>query len=382
MEKVALCRCSSYEQNEVKKALSAGLDLLVAGNFLPSEGQTVFLKTNLLMGKSPDSAVVTHPTVVEAVAVYFKERGVRVIIGDSPGGPFLPGLLKAAYQAAGLTGVAERTGSQLNYDVSVAVVPAAVRDRTNTFPMVKAMLEADAIISIAKLKTHAMMMYSGAAKNMYGAIAGMAKVDYHLRLPQYHDFAHLLVDVCETARPVFSIIDGIVAMEGNGPSGGTPRQVGALIMGQNPYAVDWIGAGVLGMRLTDIPMLAAAKERRLVNPETVTVLGESLTDLQIADLQLPDSRPIHFYNTKLPGFFSDWLDNRIKPQVRVDRNCCVGCGKCVAHCPPHAMELVEKVPRIDKKKCICCFCCQELCPEKAIEIHRGWLGRFLMEHKK
>lgn len=382
MEKVALCRCHSYEQSEVKEALFDGLDLLAAGDVLPGSGQTVFLKTNLLMGKSPDSAVVTHPAVVEAVATYFKGRGAEVIIGDSPGGPFLPGLLKAAYQAAGLVGVAERTGSRLNYDVSVVTVPAAVRTRTSTFPMVKAMWESDAIISIAKLKTHSMMMYSGAAKNMYGAIAGMAKVDYHLRLPEYHDFAHLLIDVCETVKPVFSVIDGIVAMEGNGPSGGVPRQVGALIMGQNPYAVDWVGAGVLGMKPTEIPMLAAAGERSLVQPETITVLGESLANLQISDLQLPDSRPIHFYNTKLPRFLSDWLDNRIKPRVRVDRSRCVGCGKCVAHCPPHAMKLVEKVPQIDGKRCICCFCCQELCPEKAIVIHRGWLGRFLMEHKK
>ncbi len=382
MEKVALCRCDSYELSEVERALWRGLDLLSAGSFLPDAGQTVFLKTNLLMAKSPESAVVTHPVVVEAVARYFKERGVKVIIGDSPGGPFLPGLLKAAYQAAGLIGVAERTGSLLNYDVSVATVSASVRDRTNTFPMVKAMLTANAIISIAKLKTHSMMMYSGAAKNMYGAIAGMAKVDYHLRLPEYHDFAHLLVDVCETVKPVFSIIDGIVAMEGNGPSGGTPRQVGALIMGQNPYAADWVGAGVLGMEPDDVPMLAAARERGLVQPENVSVLDESLAALQIPDLQLPDSRPIHFYNTKLPSFLSDWLDNRIKPRVRVDRNGCIGCGKCVAHCPPRAMELVGKVPCIDNKKCICCFCCQELCPEKAIEIYRGWLGRFLMERKK
>ncbi|MCI8336686.1 MAG: DUF362 domain-containing protein [Peptococcaceae bacterium] len=382
MEKVALCKCQSYEEKEIADALYQGFDLLAAEEFLPGAGQIVFLKTNLLMAKSPKSAVVTHPAVVEAVAAYFCKRGARVIIGDSPGGPFLPGLLKSAYHAAGLIGVAERTDSTLNYDVSVQEVLAAEKTRTNSFSMVKAMLEADAIISLAKLKTHSMMMYSGAAKNMYGAIAGMAKVDYHLRLPNYTDFAHLLVDVCETVKPVFSIIDGIVAMEGNGPSGGMPRQVGALVMGKNPYAVDWIGASVLGMSPEDIPMLAAARERGLVTPADIHIYGEELSTLQITDLQLPDSRPIHFYHQKLPGFLSDWLDNRIKPRVRVEKNRCIGCGKCVAHCPPRAMSLVDKVPKIAEKKCICCFCCQELCPEKAIEIYRGWLGRFLMEHKK
>ena len=382
MEQVALCQCDSYDKEVVRFAFRQGLDLLGVDAYLPGAGQTVFLKTNLLMRKSPESAVITHPAVVETVAAYFRERGARVIIGDSPGGPFLPGLLKAVYKESGLVEVAERTGSELNYDVSVIDVPSVGKERANTFPMVKAMVEADAIISLAKLKTHSMMMYSGATKNMYGVIAGMAKVDYHLRLPEYHDFAHLLVDVCETAKPVFSLIDGIVAMEGNGPSGGSPRQVGALIMGQNPYAVDWVGTGVFGMNQDDVPMLAAASARGLLQSEEISVLGKAIADLRIADLQLPDSRPIHFYNTKLPRFLSDWLDNAIKPRVKVDKSRCVGCGKCVSHCPPHAMTMENKIPKIDEKQCICCFCCQELCPENAIQIHRRFLGRFLMEHNQ
>lgn len=387
MEQVGLCRCHSYTKEEVERAFYQGVALLGADNFLPGKGQTVFLKTNLLMRKSPESAVITHPAVVEAVASYFKSRGARVIIGDSPGGPFLPAMLKAIYQTAGLVEVAERTGSQLNYDVSVVDVPSVCKDRSPFFPMVKAMVEADAIISLAKLKTHSMMMYSGAAKNMFGVIPGMAKVDYHLRLPEYDDFANVLVDICETAKPVFSVIDGIVAMEGNGPSGGMPREVGALIMGQNPYAVDLVGSAVLGMEADAIPLLQAAIERGLVSlPEQIAVQGESIAAMKVENLKLPASRPIHFYNTKLPRFLSDWLDKRLKPNVQIEKPTCIGCGKCANHCPPHAMTMIQygnkKIPRIDEKTCICCFCCQELCPENAIKISRGFLGKFLLERKK
>lgn len=382
MEKVALCQCCSYQIEQLQSAFVRGLSLLGMEDKLPGKNQTVFLKTNLLMKKSPESAVITHPAVVEVVARYFRNRGAQVIIGDSPGGPFLPSILKSIYQASGLVEVAERTGSILNYDVSVVEVLSANKERSSSFPMVKAMVEADAIISLAKLKTHSMMMYSGAAKNMFGVIAGMAKVDYHLRVPEYQDFANLLVDICQTAKPVFSVIDGVVGMEGNGPSGGTPKEVGALVMGENPYAVDMVGASVLGMDWQTVPLLSAALKRELVPGwQDIQIVGEPLAALAVKNLKLPDSRPIHFYDHLLPPFLSHWLDGKIKPRVKIIPSSCIGCGRCVRHCPPKAMVMKNGMPQIDENICICCFCCQELCPENAITLQRGWLGRLLMHHK-
>jgi len=245
--------------------------------------------------------------------------------------------------------------------------------------------DADLIINFCKLKSHGMMGLSCAVKNMFGAIPGLTKPAYHYRFPDYAQFADMLIDLNEYFRPALSIADAVVAMEGNGPTMGTPRQVGAVLASESPYALDLIAAKLIGLRANQIPTLTRAFLRGLA-PETaeeVAVIGE-LTPLLVPDFNTASA------DSGLQSFVSNRtaagkLINRtlaeileVKPQLRT--NACVRCGKCASLCPARAIRVQQGKPDIDRKLCIRCFCCQEFCPAGALKARRSGLGDFLLRH--
>ncbi len=373
MDRVALTASADYEKNTVKEAV----DRLFALAPPPvSPGQRVFLKVNLLLAKNPSAAVTTHPALVGEVASRLIAMGCEVTVGDSPGGPFNQSILQRVYRICGMTAMAEEVGCRLNFDTSSVNVELPSGRRGKAFPMVRAMVEADCLISMAKLKTHGMMLYSGAAKNMYGTIPGATKAQYHLNMPDYEDFARLLVDICQAAAPEYSIIDGIWGMEGNGPSGGSPKYVGALLAGINPFAVDYVGASLMGLSPETVPMLKVVLEEGLLTgvPE---ILGNSLADFKHTPFLLPETKPVNLFLDKLPGFLSGLIDAHTRPWPEFGGESCNGCGICRDNCPPGAIRMVEKRPQVDLTKCIRCFCCHELCPQTAIRIKKRWISRLL-----
>ena len=115
MNTVNIIKCGNYESENVKKAVYEALNGIDAIRLKITKGSRVLVKTNLVMRKSPEDAVTTHPMVVEAIVRYLQELGCKVIIGDSPGGPYAEWNLKAVYKAAGMFEVAERTGCELNF---------------------------------------------------------------------------------------------------------------------------------------------------------------------------------------------------------------------------------------------------------------------------
>lgn len=373
MEKVALTHCDDYTKNALKRSVDILFQLVPPP---VTSGDTVFLKANLLMAKRPDLAITTHPLLIGEIARRFLSRGCRVIVGDSPGGPFHVAALQHIYRVCGLTEAAKEFGFELNLDVASKEINYAAGQRGKQFTMVKAMVEADHLISIGKLKTHGMMLYTGAAKNMFGTIPGANKVQYHLNMPDYDDFARLLVDICRAAGPDYAIIDAVWGMEGNGPSGGTPKYVGALLAGENPFAVDCIGAALMGLAPESVPMLRVALENHFCS-NSPEILGDALTSFPQEPFRLPESKPIHFYRGKLPQPIADFLDNYTRPWPIFNGLDCNGCGICARSCPPQAILLQAGRPQVDLAKCIRCFCCHELCPNGAIEIKKRWLSHLL-----
>lgn len=375
MHTVNIARCGNYEFESVKKAVYEVLDGIEAIKLKLTEDSRVLVKTNLLMRKNPDDAVTTHPMVVESIVRYLQDIGCKVIIGDSPGGPFTEWNLRSVYKAAGMIEVAERTGCELNYDTSHVEISNPDAKRLKTMQIIKVAREVDFVVSAAKLKTHGMMTYTGAVKNLFGVIPGMTKADYHLRLNSVDNFADHLVDICEAVKPLVSIIDGIDGMEGDGPSAGEKRHVGLLLASENPYALDTVASSIIGIKPMAVPTIRAAKERRLFSGELrdVRINGVQLDEINIEPFMLPGSININFVGGRVPKFAEKFLLNNLRPRPEFNYDLCVSCGDCKRSCPPGIIDMSSGKPVPDLSKCIRCFCCHELCPKKAVNIKKHWL---------
>jgi uncharacterized protein (DUF362 family) len=376
MNTINIVSCRDYEYENVKKAVYNALDGIVPIKQRINKGSRVLVKTNLLMKKNPEDAVTTHPAVVEAIVTYLQELGCRVIVGDSPGGPFTEWNLKAVYKAAGLYEVAERTGCELNFDTGVLTIENPEAKRLKSMQIIKIAREVDFVVSAAKLKTHGMMTYTGAVKNLFGVIPGMVKADYHLRLNSVDNFADHLVDICEAVKPVFSLIDGIDGMEGDGPSAGEKRHVGLIMASDSPYALDTAASSIIGID----PMMAA-KERNLFSGDLkdAELKGIRPQDIRIEPFKLPASINVNFVGGRIPKVFEKVIMNSLRPKPVFDYDLCISCGDCKRSCPPGIIDMSSGKPVPDLNKCIRCFCCHELCPKKAVNIKKHWLYERLLK---
>lgn len=376
---VTIHRCESYEQGQIQQAVSAMLQDI--GGFAPyiNPGETVLLKVNLVMSKGPELAATTHPAFVAELAKQLKAYGCRVIIGDSPGGPFNTAMLKRVYKTTGMLQAAEESGAELSLNSNTAELTGRAGKMLKNLTVTAMSQEADKIISVCKLKTHGMMTYTGAVKNMFGTIPGTMKAEYHVRMPKMEDFADALIDICEAVRPVLSFMDAVIAMEGNGPTSGTPRKIGVVLASADPYELDMVAAGLIGLGEQQVPTLKAAAERGLA-PRAAQIKGDAPELFAVKDFKMPE----HIHTDLSQGGFLPKLGMKLlRPKVRFDLARCVGCGDCAANCPARVITMKErregeknhrlKKPVVDYSECIRCFCCQELCPQSAVRVKESWI---------
>ena len=231
---------------------------------------------------------------------------------------------------------------------------------------------ADVIINFCKLKTHGMMGMSSAVKNMFGVIPGTIKPEFHFRYPKYEDFADMLVDLNEYFKPQLSIVDAVVGMEGNGPTSGTPKQVGLLLASNSPYDLDLVCAKIMGLERKDVPTLEAAYQRKLA-PATCE---EVSCNMDVEKLIVKDYKTLP---TKLLGKV---MQKALRSVPLVHKNLCIGCGKCAEICPMKTISIENKKAIIHRKNCITCFCCQEFCPKGAIKVKRPLIAKVLNPTKE
>lgn len=374
MQTVSIQRCETYEKDQVEHGLFQCLNG-IEGIKDKLSNKKVLVKVNLLMKKNPDEAVTTHPSVVEGLVRYLQKLSCEVIIGDSPGGPFTERILKGIYKASGMTEVAESTGCELNYNSASAHVVNEKAKMLKSMDIIDVVTKVDCVISVAKLKTHGMMTYTGAVKNLFGTIPGLIKADYHLKMNDTINFAEHLVDICEYISPILSIIDGIEGMEGDGPSAGEKRHVGLLMASDNPYALDTIASRIIGIDANLIPTIAVAKERKIFSGDIkdIKIIGTQLKDIHIKPFKLPKSLNVNFVGGRVPKFVENILLNTLRPKPVFDHSICISCGDCSRSCPAKVIDMGSKKPIVDLEKCIRCFCCHELCPKKAVDIKQHWL---------
>lgn len=382
---VSVIRLSEYSVEKARIALEELLAPIGGLDFI-KPGMKVVIKANLVSAMKPDSAATTHPTLLVALCDMLVERGAEVVLGDSPGGLYNSAFVGRVYTVSGVREV-ERHGAKLNNDFSECQADYPEGKVLHNFTYTGYLDKADCIINFCKLKSHGMMGMSCAAKNMFGTVPGVIKPEYHFRFPKYEDFADMIVDLDEYFHPVLSIADGVVGMEGNGPTAGTPKAMNCLLASHSPHNLDMVAAHILGFEREELPILEAAYRRGLV-PEKwdmVTIFGDA-KGLVLEDFErVVERRSLGFDgNGKNPvkRLFGKVAGAVLKTRPVLKKNLCVGCGVCEGICPAKAIVIKDKKAVIDRKKCIRCFCCQEFCPKSALKVKRTFIASIFHKNSR
>jgi uncharacterized protein (DUF362 family)/Pyruvate/2-oxoacid:ferredoxin oxidoreductase delta subunit len=378
-KKVSIVPCKSYQDEEIKKSTYNLFKTLGGLEQFIKSGQKVLLKVNLLMKKPPEAGVTTHPALVEAIVNQVQALGATVIIADSPGGPFTKGWLKGIYRETGMEAVANRTGAQLNWNFQQKDFPYPEGKILKQITLAQYVKDVDVVISIAKLKTHGLTIYTGAVKNLFGTVPGLLKAEYHLRMSDVRDFSNMLVDVAEYVKPQLSIMDAVTAMEGAGPSSGDLKQVGLLAASTNPHALDLACCHLIGLSPNRVFTLQKAIERNLIpeNFQQLDIKGIDIDNFNTIPFKIPEASRNHHIPIPLPDIVDKFLYKILRPRPVFIHEKCVGCGVCAQNCPAKCIEMIDQRPYVDLSKCIRCFCCQELCPYHAVEIKRNKLSQMI-----
>ncbi|MFL0248388.1 DUF362 domain-containing protein [Candidatus Clostridium stratigraminis] len=382
MEKVALLKCTDYNVDLVEKSIREGFNLLggeaYINKLIPRDSK-VLIKPNMLSVEQAGSPVITHFAVFEAVIRIVKEHTNNISFGDSPGF----GDSKRAAERSGLMEVAEK------YDVKFEDFKETLHVKLDnsilckSWDIARAPYEADVIISLPKLKTHAMAYFTGAIKNQFGCISGAQKALWHTRMPDANNFCKMLLDLNTLVGTSFAILDGIIAMEGNGPKNGSPHKMNTIIMGHSLSAVDSVAVRLIGYNNPlETPTLKEVYDNNwgAVLPDAIEVVGEKIENMKAKNFKL--SRKGEGFHFSSPAV-SKFLTGMVAPSPSLVSDKCIGCKRCEEVCPEQGKVIkMVKVgdnlrPTWNMKNCIRCFCCQELCPAGAIETKNTVIGRLL-----
>ncbi|MCU0235954.1 MAG: DUF362 domain-containing protein [Acidobacteria bacterium] len=373
---VALVACPDYDETRVLAALRRGVDLLGGIQGFAGSGDRLLLKPNILVGALPQKHVTTHPAVLRAMGLLLQETGARVRFGDSPGF----GNAIAAAARAGLAEVAAAIGMEQADLATPGQVSFNEALIAKQLVLSRAALEADGIISLAKMKTHGFMRITGAVKNQFGCVPGIRKGEYHVKMPRAEHFAAMLVDINRYLRSRLYVLDGIVAMEGNGPGSGTPRRMNVLLLSSDPVALDAVFCRLVHLPVAFVPTMKPGAESGLGtwNDDEIEVRGDEISALACPDFKVV-RRPAVEFDRSFPYYLKKW----ITPRPFIDPALCRQCGVCTEVCPlePKAVRPLPgrpgTTPAYDYARCIRCYCCQEMCPHGAIAIRRPLLSRLI-----
>ncbi len=382
--RVSLIRCPDYHPNNIHQAVEKILSDLEPWPLPP--GARVLLKPNCLSAHhGPDQPINTRAEVVEAVGRYLVDHHpISLVIADS-GGMGSYGKTKRAYTLMGLDRVAARLKADLVNleEIPLMELPGPSGKILPSFKVTSLLNEIDVIVNLPKLKTHILTGITGAVKNFLGLLPGSLKRAVHVTAPSGPAMAQALVDILAGIKVkiprILNLMDGIIAMEGAGPTHGRPRQTGWLLASTDPVALDVVAATIMGFNPARIGTIIQAAGAGLgkADPSRIELLGALWSELPLPGFKHPFTKAREWTERIIPtwliGRAFDWL-YEAKPRIKTQN--CRQCNLCVQACPVQALHLNEQGLHLNKERCIECYCCLEHCPHEGLWVPRGLWDRF------
>ncbi len=363
--KVSIVECQDY--SDAKKAVKEALNLIGGLEKIMAPGNRVLLKPNVLAIRPPEDAVTTHPAVVAAMCELVLEAGGIPVIGDGSG-IVKPGstTTSQAFKASGIEKVASDHGVELlNFETSGFVeVDVPGTKQFSHLHISKAVLEADVIISLPKLKTHELTLYTGAVKNFFGTTPQKTRKQAHF-LEDRTRFGEAVIDIYSAVKPQLAVMDGIVGMEGNGPSNGTSIFAGVIMASYDCVALDIVASKLIGIDPLKVPTNRVALARGF-GTEHPEIVGTPMEKVKVK-FKNPEGGSTAY----IPAFLMRILRRQLAVKPIINTSNCAFCKACVSNCSVHAIEEVGKSLKINEEKCIQCYCCRELCPKGAVELKKS-----------
>lgn len=365
MSKVAIVKCEDYLPKTVLSAVKKAVDLV--GIDLKKEvllSKNVLIKPNLCNDSRPEEGITTHPEVIKAILQLLKEFEMDVLIGDNSVGRDDPKHLDVVYKTCGIDDIIREFGCKKNYlNNDIKTYTCMIDGKERYFYLSKKILETSFIINLPKFKTHSLMTFTGAIKNLYGMIPGNTKRRLHVELPDKRQFAQLLVNLYDVVRPKLNIIDAVIGIEGDGPSrSGQKRKIGYIMASENAVALDIVASMMMGVDYMQVPTNAYATQYYGIKNvhDFIQILGEPINECVQSDFLLPNT-----------ASFNDHLTEKIfslsTPKLYIDSDKCMKCMMCLKNCPKGAIHLSpDKKLAIKTSECISCMICMEICPCAAV----------------
>ncbi len=365
MAKVSIVKCADYKREQVHEAVERSIDLVGGIEEFVKPGMKVLLKPNLLSPRPPEDCVDTHPEVVRALVRLVKDAKGTPIIGDSPGG--YGNNVDEVFRISGMKNMAKEEGVDL------------VKFRASRFvdgiPISRYVFDCDCFISIPKLKTHCLTMMTAAVKNTFGTVTGLYKAECHSRAPKEDDFAKIIARIHSISRPRLNVLDGIAAMEGDGPSSGDVKEMGLVMASSDAVAMDSCIAKIVGLAPLDILTTREAYKLGLGEADLsrIEIIGDDISAFASKGFKLPQTMPLRL----LPKKIAEGLASFVKFRPVIAKSRCRGCNLCKISCPVDAIESDGDYCKINYTRCVTCMCCHEVCPYTAIDIKRSVLAKLI-----
>ncbi len=372
--KVAVVRCPTYERPRIRESVGRSLELIGGLKAIIGTGSKVFVKINHLSpGSPPERAIVTHPLFTRQLLEFLKDLGADITVGDDIQSGAVDG-----FEISGYAEMCREMGVRLINLKSAGFreVPCLGGEALKSVHVSTAVLDADAIVDLPKLKTHSFTAFTGAVKNMFGVIPYGSRLDLHSRFPGSEAFGRMLVDVYSCAPPRLTLMDGVVAMEGPGPAGGSARAVGLVLAGRDAVAVDAVAQDIVGFGPEDVETTASAARRGLGSADlgAIDIVGEGLESARVKRFRKA-ALPVGLLKRRLPASLYGYISGQLALSPEVVAAACTGCEECFNVCPRRAVVMEGGRARILKEPCIRCLCCHEVCRADAIRLRQRPIGR-------